>query len=55
MIDQSKMFETPQVVVSVGRPKKGKSNSVKWMILKNSVDNKHFKYGQRVYRCHQQI
>jgi hypothetical protein len=38
-------FSEPQVVVCVGKPKKGKSNAVKWCILKNSVDNKIFKYG----------
>ena len=38
-------FKNPQIVVSVGKPKKGKSNAVKWFILKNSVDNQIFKYG----------
>ena len=38
-------FSTPQIVVSVGKPKRGKSNAVKWCILKNAVDNQIFKYG----------
>ena len=28
-------FTNPQIVVSVGRPKKGKSNAVKCFLLKN--------------------
>lgn len=38
-------FNDPSVVVAVGKPKRGKTNSVKWCILKNAVDNKIFKYG----------
>ena len=38
-------FENPQVVVCVGKPKRGKSWTTKYLILKNSVDNKIFKYG----------
>lgn len=38
-------FTHPQVVVCVGKPKRGKSNATKWMILKNSVDKRVFKYG----------
>lgn len=38
-------FSVPQVVVCVGKPKRGKSNAVKWFVLKNAVDNKIFKYG----------
>ena len=38
-------FNEPQIVVCVGKPKKGKSNATKWFILKNSVDNRIFKYG----------
>ena len=38
-------FKVPQIVVCVGKPKRGKSNATKYFILKNSVDNKHFKYG----------
>ena len=32
-------FNVPQIVVCVGKPKRGKSNAVKWFVLKNSVDN----------------
>lgn len=38
-------FNEPQIVVCVGKPKRGKSTAVRWFILKNSVDNKIFKYG----------
>ena len=38
-------FKIPQIVVCIGKPNKGKSNTVKYFILKNSVDKKHFKYG----------
>ena len=38
-------FTKPQVVVSVGKPESGKSNSTKYFILKNAVDNKIFKFG----------
>ena len=38
-------FNVPQIVVCVGKPKRGKSTAVRWFILKNSVDNKIFKYG----------
>ena len=38
-------FENPQVVVCVGKPKRGKSWTTRYLILKNSVDQKIFKYG----------
>ena len=38
-------FSKPQIVVCIGKPKRGKSFAVRWMIIKNSVDNKIFKYG----------
>ena len=38
-------FTTPQIVVSIGKPKRGKTNCLKYFILKNTVDNKIFKYG----------
>ena len=38
-------FKNPQVVVCVGKPKRGKSYAVKWAILKNTLDKKIFKYG----------
>ena len=38
-------FTTPQIVVCVGKPKRGKSNTTKYFILKNTADKKHFKFG----------
>ena len=38
-------FENPQVVVCVGKPKSSKSWSTRYMILKNTIDRKIFKYG----------
>lgn len=38
-------FKYPQVTVCVGKPKRGKSYAVRWMILKNTIDKKIFKYG----------
>lgn len=38
-------FDIPQVVVCVGKPKKGKSWSTRYIILKNTIDKKHFKFG----------
>ena len=38
-------FTKPQVCVIVGKPARGKTYCTRWMILKNSVDNKIFKYG----------
>ena len=38
-------FENPQVVVCVGKPKRGKSWTTRYLILKNTVDRKIFKYG----------
>lgn len=38
-------FSEPQVVVSIGKPKRGKSNDVKYFTLKNALEKKIFKYG----------
>lgn len=43
-------FSKPQITVCVGKPKRGKSYSVRWMILKNTVDKSvkeknRFKFG----------
>ena len=38
-------FTTPAVTVCVGKPKRGKSYAVRWMILRNTVDKGIFKYG----------
>ena len=38
-------FDVPQVVVCLGKPKRGKSNMTKYFILKNSVDKRHFQFG----------
>jgi len=37
--------ETPRVVLTIGKPKKGKSNCIKYWILKNTIQNKVFKFG----------
>ena len=38
-------FKEPQVVTCIGKPKRGKSWAVRWLILKNTVDQKNFHYG----------
>ena len=38
-------FTTPQISVFLGKPKKGKSWALRWAVLKNTLDNKIFKYG----------
>ena len=38
-------FKKPQVVVSVGKPKMGKSNALRYFILKNTLNKKIFKFG----------
>ena len=40
-------FTRPRVVLCVGRPGKGKTNATKWMIYKNSIDDrsKIFQFG----------
>ena len=38
-------FTTPQVVTCIGKPKRGKSYAVRWMIMKQTLEKKHFKYG----------
>ena len=38
-------FDKPQVCVFVGRPKMGKSNAVKYFIMKNSINHSNFDFG----------
>jgi hypothetical protein len=38
-------FSNPQVIVSIGKPRSGKTNSTKYFILKNTVDKHIFKFG----------
>ena len=38
-------FTNPQVCVLLGKPKQGKSWALRWMIMKNTVDEKNFKQG----------
>ena len=38
-------FKNPQVIVCIGRPKQGKSNAVKYLLLKNIMNKKIFKFG----------
>ena len=38
-------FDKPQIVVCVGRPRMGKSNAVKYFLLKNILNKKIFKFG----------
>ena len=38
-------FKTPQIVVCVGKPRMGKSNAVKYFLLKNMLNKKIFKFG----------
>ena len=38
-------FSTPQICVFLGKPKKGKSWALKSILLKQTVDEKNFKYG----------
>jgi hypothetical protein len=38
-------FDEPQIVVCVGRPKQGKSNAVKYFLLKNMMNEPKFKFG----------
>ena len=38
-------FKKPQVVVCVGRPRMGKSNCVKYFLLKNMINKDVFKFG----------
>ena len=38
-------FTTPQICVFLGKPKKGKSWALRHTVLKNTIDNKIFKYG----------
>lgn len=38
-------FKTPKIVVSVGKPKSGKSNAVRYLLLKNILNKKFFKFG----------
>ena len=38
-------FDTPQVVLAIGRPKRGKTNLIKFCILKNTAENHLWKFG----------
>ena len=38
-------FTTPQISVFVGKPKSGKSWALRWCILKQTADKRHFKWG----------
>lgn len=38
-------FSQPQVVTTIAKPRSGKTFAIRWMILKNTIDNRHFKYG----------
>jgi hypothetical protein len=38
-------IEKPSVLLFVGKPSKGKSNAIKWFILKHSVDIKMYNFG----------
>jgi hypothetical protein len=38
-------IEKPSVLLFVGKPGKGKSNAIKWFILKHSVDIKMYNFG----------
>ena len=38
-------FSTPQICLFLGKPKRGKSYALRWNILKQTVDEKQFKYG----------
>lgn len=38
-------FKDPQVIVCIGRPKQGKSNAVKYLLLKNMINKDVFKFG----------
>ena len=38
-------FSKPRVILLIGKPRRGKSNSIKYFILKNSGERKHFKFG----------
>lgn len=38
-------FSKPQVILAVGKPRRGKSHLIKYLILKNTVDNKIFQFG----------
>ena len=38
-------FTYPQVVTTIAKPRSGKTFAIRWMILKNTIDKRHFKYG----------
>ena len=38
-------FSTPRVVLCIGKPKKGKSNAIKYWILKNTIDKRIWQFG----------
>lgn len=43
-------FSTPRCILLVGKPKRGKSNTISYFILKNSLDNKIFQFGMVISR-----
>ena len=38
-------FHNPRIVVCVGKPRSGKSNAVRYFLLKNILNKKKFKFG----------
>lgn len=40
-----KLLEKPSVLLLVGKPGKGKSNAIKWFILKHTLNDKLYKFG----------
>src|SRR5436853_1827458 len=38
-------FTEPRIILLVGKPKRWKTNMIKYLILKNSVDRKIFNFG----------
>ena len=38
-------FDIPQVVLAIGRPRRGKTNLIKYLILKNTAENHLWKFG----------
>lgn len=38
-------FTHPQVVTTIAKPRSGKTFAIRWMILKHTIDKRHFKYG----------
>src|ERR1700733_4551004 len=38
-------FTKPRIIICLGKPDSGKTNTIKYLILKNSVDKKIFNFG----------